>query len=256
MRYDTNRMEKNNLLALVTGASRGIGRAIVLELAKNNYDVAINYNRSEENARKLQEEAKTYGVKAEIFRADVSDYEQVVKLFADVKSTMGAPVSVLVNNAGITRDTLLMRMKPEDWHAVINTNLNAAFFCTREAIRDMAKARYGRIINIASVVGLTGNAGQANYSASKAGIIGLTKSTAREYAERGITANAIAPGFIATDMTEILKPEVKDGILHTIPVKRMGQPEDVANAVIFFAKDTSSYITGQVLAVDGGMTMC
>ena len=146
-------------------------------------------------------------------------------------------------------------MKPEDWQTVINTNLNAAFYCTREAIRDMAKARYGRIINIASVVGLTGNAGQANYAASKAGIIGFTKSIAREYANRGITANAIAPGFIETDMTEILKPEVKEGILKSIPVGSIGKPEDVAKAVLFFAGETSSYITGQVLAVDGGMTM-
>ncbi|MBR2209329.1 MAG: 3-oxoacyl-[Synergistaceae bacterium] len=243
------------MLALVTGASRGIGRAIALELAKNNFNVAINFNNSEEPAKSLRDEIKTLGVKAEIFKADVSDYNQVSELFKNIKEYFNESVSVLVNNAGVTRDTLLMRMKNEDWQTVINTNLNAAFYCTREAIRDMAKARYGRIINIASVVGLTGNAGQANYAASKAGIIGFTKSIAREYANRGITANAIAPGFIETDMTEILKPEVKEGILKSIPVGSIGKPEDVAKAVLFFAGETSSYITGQVLAVDGGMTM-
>ena len=244
------------MLALVTGASKGIGRAIALELAKNGFNVAINYNRSSESAEKLRDEIKTLGVNAEIFQADVSNYEQVTSLMKSVKDSMKESISVLVNNAGITRDTLLMRMKPEDWQAVLNTNLNAAFYCTREVIRDMAKARYGRIINIASVVGLTGNAGQANYAASKAGIIGLTKSVAREYAERGITVNAIAPGFIETDMTEVLKPEVKEGILQSIPVHKIGSPEDVARAVAFFANEASSYITGQVLAVDGGMTMC
>ena len=243
------------MLALVTGASRGIGRAIAIELAKNNFDVAINFNNSEEPAKNLRDEIKTLGVKAEIFKADVSDYNQVSELFKNIKEYFNEAVSVLVNNAGVTRDTLLMRMKPEDWQTVINTNLNAAFYCTREAIRDMAKARYGRIINIASVVGLTGNAGQANYAASKAGIIGFTKSIAREYANRGVTANAIAPGFIETDMTEILKPDVKEGILKSIPVGSIGKPEDVAKAVLFFAGETSSYITGQVLAVDGGMTM-
>ncbi len=244
------------MLALVTGASKGIGRAIALELAKNGFNVAINYNRSSESAEKLRDEIKTLGVNTEIFQADVSNYEQVTSLMKSVKDSMKESISVLVNNAGITRDTLLMRMKPEDWQAVLNTNLNAAFYCTREVIRDMAKARYGRIINIASVVGLTGNAGQANYAASKAGIIGLTKSVAREYAERGITVNAIAPGFIETDMTEVLKPEVKEGILQSIPVHKIGSPEDVAKAVAFFASEASAYITGQVLAVDGGMTMC
>ena len=243
------------MLALVTGASKGIGRAIALELAKNNFDVAINFNRSEEPAKNLCGEIKNLGVKAEIFKADVSDYNQVAEMFKNIKSVMGEAVSILVNNAGVTRDNILMRMKPEDWQTVINTNLNAAFYCTREAIRDMAKARYGRIINIASVVGLVGNAGQANYAASKAGIIGFTKSIAREYAERGITANAIAPGFIDTDMTEVLKPEAKEGILKSIPVGKIGSPEDVAKAAAFFASEASSYITGQVLAVDGGMTM-
>lgn len=244
------------MLALVTGASRGIGRAIALELAHNGYDVAINYNRSESDAISLCEEIKSLGVNAKIFQADVSVQEEAARLFSEIKSSSMGSVSVLVNNAGITRDNLLMRMKSEDWLAVINSNLNSAFYCTREAIRDMAKAKYGRIINIASVVGLTGNAGQSNYAASKAGIIGFTKSVAREYASRGITANAIAPGFIATSMTEILKPEVKENILKSIPVGTIGKPEDVAKAVMFFAGETSGYITGQVLAVDGGMTMC
>ena len=250
------------MLALVTGASKGIGRAIALELAKNNFDVAINFNRSEEPAKNLCGEIKNLavsadrqGVRAEIFKADVSDYNQVAEMFKNIKNVMGVAISILVNNAGVTRDNILMRMKPEDWQTVINTNLNAAFYCTREAIRDMAKARYGRIINIASVVGLVGNAGQANYAASKAGIIGLTKSIAREYAERGITANAIAPGFIDTDMTEVLKPEAKEGILKSIPIGKIGSPEDVARAAAFFASEANSYITGQVLAVDGGMTM-
>ena len=243
------------MLALVTGASRGIGRAIALELGRNGFDVAVNYNRSREHADSLCDELKALGVKAGAFQADVSVQEDAARLFTEIKASLGT-VSVLVNNAGITRDNLLMRMKPEDWQAVINANLNSCFYCTREAIRDMAKARYGRVINIASVVGLTGNAGQANYSASKAGIIGFTKSVAREYAARGITANAIAPGFIDTDMTGILKPEVKEGIMKTIPVGKMGTPEDVAKAVLFFAGEHSSYITGQVLAVDGGMTMC
>lgn len=243
------------MLALITGAARGIGRAIALELAKSGFDIAVNYNASENAAESLVNEIKALGVNAVKFQADVSSQEQAAKLFKDVKAEMGA-VSVLVNNAGITRDNLLMRMKFEEWQEVINANLNSVYYCVKEAIRDMAKARYGRIINIASVVGLIGNAGQANYAASKAGIIGFTKSIAREYASRGITANAIAPGFIATKMTEVLKDEIKAGIEAQIPAGHIGKPEDVANAVRFFASEQSAYITGQVLAVDGGMTMC
>ena len=243
------------MLALITGAAKGIGRAVTLQLARDGFNVAINYAHSEEAAKTLRDEVMTLGVKAEIFRADVSVQEEAAKMFADVKTVFGENVSVLVNNAGITRDTLLMRMKAEDWQAVINTNLNAAFYCSQLAIKDMAKARYGRIISLSSVVGLIGNAGQCNYSASKAGIIGLTKSIAREYAARGITANAIAPGFIDTAMTDILKPEVKAEILKSIPAGRIGSPDDVANAVSFLASEKSAYITGQVLAVDGGMTM-
>lgn len=242
-------------LALVSGGGRGIGRAIVLELARAGFDVAVNYSRSADAAEEAAAEAAALGVRARAFGADVSDREQVEALFKAVREAMG-PVEVLVNNAGITRDGLLMRMKPEDWDAVIAANLNSAFYCTKEAIRDMAKARWGRVVNIASVVGLIGNVGQANYCASKAGIIGFTKSVAREYAARGVTVNAVAPGFIATSMTEALKDEVKESIKAQIPAGRMGTSEDVARAVVFFASDESSYITGQVLAVDGGMTMC
>ena len=243
-------------LALVTGAARGIGRAIALELGRQGLDVAANYKGSEEAAGSLVKELEAMGVQARAFKADVSERAQVETLFKEVTEAMGRPIEVLVNNAGITRDTLLMRMKPEDWEAVLATNLNSTFFCTREALRAMAKARWGRIVNVASVVGLIGNAGQANYAASKAGVIGFTKSVAREYAARGITANAVAPGFIETDMTGVLKEDVREGILGQIPQGRMGSPEDVARAAAFFVREENSYITGQVLAVDGGMTMC
>ena len=242
-------------VALVTGAARGIGRAVALELARNGLDVAVNFNSSSEAAGSLVEELQTLGVRAEAFRADVSDRGQVEALFKEVRNSLG-PVEVLVNNACITRDTLLMRMKPEDWDAVIAANLSSAFLCSKEALRDMSKARWGRIITITSVVGLVGNAGQANYAASKAGLIGFTKSVAREYASRGITANAVAPGFIETRMTEGLKDEIKASIAAQIPAGRMGTPEEVARAVAFFAREESAYLTGQVLAVDGGMTMC
>ena len=177
-------------------------------------------------------------------------------MFADIKNEFNTPVQVLVNNAGITRDNLIMRMKIEDWQQVINSNLNSAFYCTKVAIREMLKAKSGRIINIASISGLIGNPGQANYSASKAGIIGLTKSTAREYAAKGITANAIAPGIIETDMTRKMPDSAREFILNQVPAGKIGEPEDVAKAVLFFASDAAKYITGQVLAVDGGLTMC
>ena len=238
-------------LALVTGGSRGIGRAIALALGKNGCDVAVNYNASAGAAEALCGELAALGVRASAFRADVSDRSQVEALFKAVEAGMG-PVEILVNNAGITRDNLLMRMKPEEWDAVLAANLSSAFYCTKEAIRGMAKARWGRIVSIASVVGLVGNTGQTNYSASKAGLIGFSKSVAREYAARGV----VAPGFIGTDMTGVLKEQVKEAILGQIPLGRMGAPEDVARAVAFFASEESSYVTGQVLAVDGGMTMC
>ncbi|MDO4785635.1 MAG: 3-oxoacyl-[acyl-carrier-protein] reductase [Fretibacterium sp.] len=242
-------------LALVTGGSRGIGRAVAAALGRSGFDVAVNYNNSAGPAEELCGELAALGVRASAFKADVSDRAQVEALFKAVEAGMG-PVEVLVNNAGITRDNLLMRMKCEEWDSVLAANLNSAFYCTREAIRGMAKARWGRIVNIASVVGLIGNVGQANYSASKAGLIGFTKSVAREYAARGVTVNAVAPGFVATDMTGVLKDQVKEAILGQIPMGRMGVPEDVARAVVFFASEESSYVTGQVLAVDGGMTMC
>ncbi|WP_347712018.1 3-oxoacyl-[acyl-carrier-protein] reductase [uncultured Fretibacterium sp.] len=242
-------------LALVTGGSRGIGRAIALALGKNGCDVAVNYNASAEAAEALCGELAALGARASAFRADVSDRFQVEALFKAVEAGMG-PVEILVNNAGITRDNLLMRMKSEDWDAVLAANLNSAFYCTQSAIRGMAKARWGRVVSIASVVGLVGNAGQANYSASKAGLIGFSRSVAREYAARGVTVNVVAPGFIGTDMTGVLKEQVREAILGQIPLGRMGAPEDVARAVAFFASEESSYVTGQVLAVDGGMTMC
>ena len=242
-------------LALVTGGSRGIGRAVALALGKSGCDVAVNYNASAVAAEALCGELAALGARASAFKADVSDRSQVEALFKAVEAAMG-PVEILVNNAGITRDNLLMRMKAEEWDAVLAANLNSAFYCTQAAIRGMAKARWGRIVNIASVVGLIGNAGQANYSASKAGLIGFSKSVAREYAARGVTVNVVAPGFIGTDMTGVLKEQVKEAILGQIPLGYMGSPDDVARAVAFFASEESFYVTGQVLAVDGGMTMC
>ena len=242
-------------LALVTGGSRGIGRAVALALGKGGCDVAVNYNASAVAAEALCGELAALGARASAFKADVSDRSQVEALFKAVEGAMG-PVEILVNNAGITRDNLLVRMRCEEWDAVLAANLNSAFYCTQSAIRGMAKARWGRIVNIASVVGLIGNAGQANYSASKAGLIGFSKSVAREYAARGVTVNVVAPGFIGTDMTGVLKEQVREAILGQIPLGYMGSPDDVARAVAFFASEESSYLTGQVLAVDGGMTMC
>ena len=241
-------------LALVTGGSRGIGRAIALHLASCGYRVAVNYQSAQGAAEELVQSIRSSGGEAAAFQADVSDSDQVKALFKDVSEKMGS-VEVLVANAGVTRDNLLMRMKDEDWQKVLTTNLNSVYYCTREAIRPMMKARYGRIIAISSVVGLTGNAGQANYAAAKAGVLGLMKSLARELASRGITANSIAPGYIETDMTAVLPEEVRAAVLEKIPLARYGQPEDIAKAVAFLASEDASYITGQVLAVDGGMTM-
>lgn len=246
---------ENRRLALVTGAGRGIGRAIALELGKRGFNLAVNYNSSAAAAEDLCGELAALGVDARAFKADVSIAESVTGLFKAIEDSMGT-VQVLVNNAGITRDNLLMRMKPDEWNDVIAANLNSAFYCTKEAIRGMMKARWGRIVCIASVVGLIGNAGQANYSASKAGLIGFAKSVAREYAAKGVTVNVVAPGFIETDMTGVLKENVRSAMLEQIPAGRMGTPEDVAKAVAFFASDESEYLTGQVLAIDGGMTMC
>nr|WP_315855858.1 3-oxoacyl-[acyl-carrier-protein] reductase [Synechococcus sp. Lug-A] len=239
-------------VALVTGASRGIGRAIALELAAAGAEVVVNYAASATAAEAVVEAITAAGGRAYALAADVSVEEQVDSLVKAVLERSGR-LDVLVNNAGITRDGLLLRMKTSDWQSVIDLNLTGVFLCTRAVSRSMLKARSGRIINITSVVGLVGNPGQANYSAAKAGVIGFTRSTAAEFASRGITVNAVAPGFIATDMTSELNQEP---ILAAIPLGRMGQPEEVAGAVRFLAADpAAAYITGQVLQVDGGMVM-
>ena len=238
--------------ALVTGASRGIGRAVALELANAGATVAVNYASSATAAEEVVAQIIATGGSAYALKADVSQEEQVEQLMAAVLERSGS-LDVLVNNAGITRDGLLMRMKTVDWQAVLELNLSGVFLCTRAITRTMLKQKRGRIINITSVVGLIGNAGQANYAAAKAGVIGFTRSTARELASRGITVNAVAPGFIATDMTKDLKA---DELLNAIPLGRYGQPEEVAGAVRFLAADpAAAYITGQVLQVDGGMVM-
>jgi 3-oxoacyl-[acyl-carrier protein] reductase len=241
-------------VALVTGASRGIGRAVALRLAAAGCRVAINYQNSLSAAREVMEEIQSSGGTAMIAGADVSDAGQVKELFDAVNKGLG-PVEILVNNAGITRDNLLMRMSDAEWDSVIRTNLNSVFFCARAAIRTMMKARFGRIVAMSSVTGLAGNAGQTNYAAAKAGILGIIKSIAREAGSRGVTANVIAPGYIETDMTASLPGGVREGILAQIPVGRYGLPEDVANVAAFLASDEASYINGQVIAVDGGMTM-
>ena len=239
-------------IALVTGASRGIGRAVALALAAEGAEVVVNYASSPEAAEAVVAEIQAKGGSAYALKADVSDEASVDDLIKTVL-TRSERIDVLVNNAGITRDGLLMRMKTEDWQAVINLNLTGVFLCTRAVSRPMLKQRSGRIINITSVVGLMGNAGQANYAAAKAGVVGLTRSSAKEMASRGITVNAVAPGFIATDMTKDL---AADAILSAIPLGRFGSPDQVAGAVRFLAADpAAAYITGQVLQVDGGMVM-
>ena len=238
--------------ALVTGASRGIGRAVALELAANGAAVVVNYAASAEAAEAVVAEITAAGGQAYALQADVSQEEQVDRLVTTVLERSGS-IDVLVNNAGITRDGLLMRLKTEDWRAVLDLNLTGVFLCTRAVTRPMLKQKRGRIVNITSVVGLTGNAGQTNYAAAKACVVGFTLSTARELASRGITVNAVAPGFIATDMTSHLNAE---GLLNAIPLGRYGEPAEVAGAVRFLAADpAAAYITGQVLQVDGGMVM-
>lgn len=242
-------------IALVTGGGRGIGKAIALELASRGHNVAISYNRSESEAMVVCKEIEAMGVKSLAVKCDVTDAEQVEALFSTIEDSWGI-VEILVNNAGITKDNLLMRMKDDDWDKVIAANLTSVYRCSKRALKKMVKARWGRIINISSVVALIGNPGQSNYCASKAGIVGFTKAVAREYGARGITSNAIAPGFIETDMTSILKDEIKQSMLSQIPLGRAGVPEDIAKVAAFLASDDSAYITGQVIAVDGGMTMC
>ena len=247
-------MTMNESVALVTGGSRGIGRAICLELARQGAAVAVNYAGNEQAAQETVEACRALGVQAETFQADVSDPAACEELISQVKERFGR-LDILVNNAGVTRDNLILRLSEEDFDTVLNANLKGAFLCCKEAARRMVRQRYGRIVNLSSVVGLRGNAGQTNYSASKAGLIGLTKSLAKELASRNVTVNAVAPGFIATDMTAALPEAVRTEMCKTIPEGRAGQPEDVANAVAFFAAEQSSYLTGQVLCVDGGMAM-
>ena len=235
-------------VALVTGGSRGIGKACALELAKAGFDVIINYAGNVEAANKTVEEIKALGVESEAYRFDVSNAEEVEASIAQIVEKYGR-IDVLVNNAGITRDGLFMRMTAENWNAVINTNLTSAYYVSQPVVKVMMKQRSGSIINMASVVGVSGNAGQANYSAAKAGLIGLTKTLAKELGSRGIRVNAIAPGFINTDMTKDLDTSK---FTDFIPLKRLGEPEDIAKAVKFFAED-ATYVTGQVLEVDGGL---
>ncbi len=241
-------------VALVTGASRGIGRAIALTLAKAGADVAINFAGNVAAAEEVAKEITDLGRKAILVQGSVAGTATAQEIVDKVIAEFGK-IDILVNNAGITRDGLLMRMKEEDWDAVLTTNLKGVFNCTKAVMKPMMKQRAGSIVNMASVVGETGNAGQANYAAAKSGVIGFTKSVAKEVASRGIRANAVAPGFIATDMTKVLPDKVQEEMAKTIPLGRQGQPQDIANAVLFLVSDEAAYITGQVLNVDGGMVM-
>ncbi|ADG06156.1 3-oxoacyl-[acyl-carrier-protein] reductase [Kyrpidia tusciae] len=241
-------------VALVTGGSRGIGRAVCLALAARGTAVAVNYVHREEAAADVVRRIEAAGGRARAFGGDVSDPSQADGLVREVLEAFGR-LDILVNNAGITRDMLILRMKDDDWDAVMNTNLKGAFHCIRAAARPMMKQRYGRIVNITSVAGVMGNPGQANYSAAKAGLIGLTKTAAREFASRGITVNAVAPGLIETDMTAAMTEEAVQALHDQIPLGRLGRPEEVAEAVAFLSSEAAGYITGHVLHVDGGMAM-
>ena len=240
--------------ALITGATRGIGKQIAITLAKQGYNIALNYRKENEELENTKKEIEKIGVQILAVKGDVANFEDCENFVKQVIERFGQ-IDVLVNNAGITKDMLLMRMKKEDFEQVIDTNLVGTFNVTKNVVPYMMKARSGRIINISSVVGISGNAGQTNYSASKAGIIGFTKSLAKEVGSRNILVNTVAPGFIQTDMTDILKDEIKQELIKNIPLKRFGNATDVANVVKFLASDDSSYITGQVINVDGGMLM-
>ena len=247
-------MRLEGKVALVTGASRGIGREIALELAREGASVAVNYAGSEAKALEVVDEIKAMGRDAFAIQADVSNSESVTDMAKETIERFGK-IDILVNNAGITKDNLLMRMKESEWDDVININLKGVFLCTKAVTRQMMKQRSGRIINISSIVGVSGNPGQANYVAAKSGVIGLTKTTAKELSSRGITVNAVAPGFITTDMTDKLNEDVKSEMLKQIPLARLGEPKDIARTVIFLASEDSAYMTGQTLHVDGGMVM-
>jgi len=240
--------------AVITGASTGIGKAIALQMAENGANIAIIYISDENFALDVKKQVEGYGVKAEVFKCDVSDHERSKAVCESIVTAFGT-VDILVNNAGITRDGLMLRMSESDFDAVVSVNLKGVFNMTKHLSRSIMRSGHGRIINISSVSGIMGNQGQANYSAAKAGVIGLTKTTAKEFASKNVTCNAIAPGFVKTDMTANLPQAVKDHANTSIPLKRMGTPEEIANVAVFLASDMSSYITGEVIKVDGGMCM-
>lgn len=243
-----------NKVALVTGASGGIGKAIALELASLGFDVGIHYRSGEEQAKQVVKEIEAMGRKTTLLQADLTSSEQCKSIIDKCIAELGS-LYALINNAGITKDTLVMRMEDEEFTSVIDANLNSCFYMTKQAMPILLKAKQGRIINISSVIGLIGNAGQANYAASKAGIIGFSKSCAKEVAKRGICVNVVAPGYIMTPMTDVLSDEVKKSIQNNIPLRRLGKPEDIAGVVGFLCEDKASYITGQVVSVDGGMVI-
>ena len=243
-----------NKIALITGAGRGIGRAIAIALAKEGAEVVINYNGSEERAKEVKQTIEENGGKASIYKCNVSDFVACEAMIKDIVKEYGH-LDILVNNAGITKDGLIMKMKEEDFDSVLNVNLKGTFNTIRHSARQMLKQRSGKIINISSVSGILGNVGQANYAASKAGVIGLTKTMARELGSRGITVNAIAPGFVDTEMTEVLSEEIRENACKQITLGRFGKPEDIANTAVFLASDKADYITGQVISVDGGMNV-
>lgn len=247
-------MSLEGKIALVTGASRGIGRQAALTLAKKGAMVIVNYNGSQARAEAVEKEIVAEGGKAVVYGCDVSDFAKTEDMIKSIIREYGS-IDILVNNAGVTRDNLLMKMSEEDFDRVISTNLKGAFNCIKHVSRQMLRQKSGRIVSISSVVGIAGNAGQANYAASKAGIIGLTKSAAKELGSRGITVNAIAPGYVETEMTEVLSEDLKEKMVENIALRRAGKPEDIANAVAFLVSEEASYITGQVISVDGGMTI-